>query len=62
MRYSVGFNTENKRESPYTMDNYVHFKTLKQSRKFVKILKDAQFIKNQYVITKTTKKGLFQVV
>ena len=62
MKYSVGFNTENKLESPYTMDNHVHFNTLKESRTFIKILKDANFIKDQYVITKNTRNGFSQVI
>jgi hypothetical protein len=59
MYYSVGYNPENKLESPYTLDNWNDFNTIKEVRTFIKFLKDTkQLIGYQYLILKKTRTGI----
>ena len=61
MKYSLGYNTKDKRDGPYTMDHWRHYTKIKYARMYVKYLKDNGLLENQYVILKETLKGITQM-
>jgi len=61
MKYSVGYNTENKPGPTYTLDNWIDFEKIKVAREFIKTLRERGIVGNQYVILKKTSKGATQV-